>query len=68
MDPAVSPGEIKLILDDSPWGRAAEAAGMVHRGGEPRRVASEILALRGRIEDAGLRRDIKKAVKEQFIE
>jgi hypothetical protein len=66
LDPGMSPREIKLIFDDSPWGQVAAAAGMIHQGGELQPVASEVLALNNRIEDAVLRQEIKKARRSNF--
>jgi hypothetical protein len=70
LDPGLTPREIKLIFDDSPWALAPAAVKLLHRPEEPVGeaasgpvpVPSEILAPRGRIGDPGLRRDIKKAL------
>jgi hypothetical protein len=63
IDPGLSARPVKIIFDDSPWALAFEAAKALGREGDPPPAASEALALWDRIGDAGLRRDIKKALK-----
>jgi hypothetical protein len=73
IDPGISPREIKLIFDDSPWALAPAAVKMLYRqdrqegaAGEP--APSEILVPRGRIGDVQARRDIKKAIRSKYID
>ncbi|GHV74775.1 hypothetical protein AGMMS49940_20770 [Spirochaetia bacterium] len=70
MDPGITPREIKLIVDDSPWAQAAAAVKLLHpaqsSGLTP--IPSEILIPRGRIGDEALRREIKKAVERKYID
>jgi hypothetical protein len=66
LDPGICPREVKLVFDDSPWALAAAALRAIRRG-EARPVPSEILAPKGRIGDARLRRDIKKAARSEYI-
>jgi hypothetical protein len=65
MDPGITPREIKLIVDESPWAQAAAAVKLLHpaRDSGLTPVPSEILIPRGRIKDRVLRRDIQKAAK-----
>jgi hypothetical protein len=72
LDPGITPREIKLIVDDSPWALAEAAVKLLHRAeaeeGEerlpgPLLAPSEILAPGGRIKDAVIRREIKKALR-----
>jgi hypothetical protein len=78
MDPGITPRGIKLIVDDSPWAQAAAAVKLLHRKdgaavpaaqtSGPMFVPSEILVPRGRIGDAELRREIKKAIESKDID
>jgi hypothetical protein len=63
IDPGLTARPVKIIFDDSPWALAFEAAKALGREGDPPPAASEALALWDRIGDAGLRRDIKRALK-----
>jgi hypothetical protein len=62
IDPGSSPRSVKIIFDDSPWALASEAAKALGREGDVPPLASEAQALWNRIEDAGLRRDVKQAL------
>ncbi|MDR2740492.1 MAG: hypothetical protein LBB68_11780 [Treponema sp.] len=66
MDPGITPREIKVIFDDSPWALAAAAAKTLHQRGGVSPVPSEIVIPIGRIGDAGLRRDIKRVLKAKY--
>jgi hypothetical protein len=67
LDPAFSPGTVKLVFDDSPWGVSAEAfRTAVEEGEEP--VPSGISLLSGRIGRTELLKKIKTAVREGFPE
>jgi hypothetical protein len=74
LDPGVTPREIKLIVDDSPWAQAAAAVKLLHpkEGAAPVSgpvlVPSEILIPGGRIGDAGLKRDIQTALGSKDID
>jgi hypothetical protein len=67
MDPGITPREIKVIFDDSPWALAAGAAKTLHRkeGGAP--VPSEVLIPKDRIGDTGLQKGIKRVIKGKDI-
>jgi hypothetical protein len=67
IDPGITPREIKLIFDDSPWALAEAAVKILHRkeGGGP--VPSEILIPKGRIGDTGLQKSIKRVIKGKDI-
>ncbi|GHV77082.1 hypothetical protein AGMMS49942_19030 [Spirochaetia bacterium] len=63
LDPGITPREIKLIIDDSPWAQAEAAVKLLHQPGSgPLFVPSEILVPGGRIRDVELRRRIKKVI------
>jgi hypothetical protein len=62
IDPGITPREIKVIFDDSPWALAAAAVKTLHRKEEVSPVPSEILIPRGRIGDTGLRKGIKRVI------
>jgi hypothetical protein len=63
VDPGVTPREIKVIFDDSPWALAAEAVKTLHRGEGTSPIPSEILIPKDRIGDTGLLKDIKRVIK-----
>jgi hypothetical protein len=63
IDPGLTARSVKIIFDDSPWALAVEAVKALGREGELPLLASEATALWDRIEDAGLRRDLKQALK-----
>jgi hypothetical protein len=65
IDPRLTARSVKIVFDDSPWALAFKAAKALGREGAPPPVASEALALWDRIGDAGLRRDIKRALKSE---
>jgi hypothetical protein len=65
LDPAFSPGNVKLIFDDSPWGVAAGAFRAALEAGEGP-VPSDIFLPSGRIGRKDLLGKIKTAVKEDF--
>jgi hypothetical protein len=48
LDPALTPQEIKVMFDDSPWALAAEAVKALERGAESGRLPSRPLVFRGR--------------------
>jgi hypothetical protein len=62
LDPGSAPRSVKIIFDDSPWALAFEAAKALAREGDIPPLASEALALWDRIEDSGLRRNLKQAL------
>jgi hypothetical protein len=66
IDPGITPQEIKVVFDDSPWALAA-AAKALHRGERASPVPSEILIPKGRIGDTGLQKGIKKVIKGKGI-
>jgi hypothetical protein len=67
MDPGITPREIKVVFDDSPWALAAAAAKALHRREGPTPVASEILIPGDRIGDTGLRKRVKEVLKGKDI-
>jgi hypothetical protein len=62
LDPGLTARGVKLIFDDSPWALALESAKALRRQGELPPAASKALALRDRIGDAGLRRELRRAL------
>jgi hypothetical protein len=67
MDPGITPREIKVIFDDSPWALAAAAVKTLHRKEEEVPILSEILIPKGRIGDTGLQKGIKRVIKGKDI-
>jgi hypothetical protein len=63
MDPGITPREIKVIFDDSPWALAAAAAKTLHRKEGEGPIPSEILIPKGRIGDTELQKSLKKVIK-----
>jgi hypothetical protein len=66
LDPVFSPGNVKLVFDDSPWGISAAAFRAALEAGEDP-VPSGIFLPPGRIGQRDLLGKIKIAVKEDFI-
>jgi hypothetical protein len=62
LDPGLTARPVKIIFDDSPWALAFEAVKALGREGDIPPLASEALALRDRIGDPGLRRDLQQAL------
>jgi hypothetical protein len=67
LDPVFSPGNVKLVFDDSPWGISVDAFHVALEAGEDP-VPSDILLPPGRIGQRDLLGKIKIAVKEDFIQ
>jgi hypothetical protein len=67
LDPAFSPGNVKLVFDDSPWGISVEAfRAAVETGEGP--VPSGFFLLSERIGQRELLKKIKTVAKEGFVE
>jgi hypothetical protein len=62
IDPGFTARGVKVIFDDSPWALAFTATKALQRQGDLPPAASEILALWNRIEDADLRRELKRVL------
>jgi hypothetical protein len=60
VDPALTPREVKLIFDDSPWALAAGAAALAVRG-EGGGLPSRMIVLNRRIPEKSVLRGVKKA-------
>jgi hypothetical protein len=65
LDPAFSPGNVKLVFDDSPWGMSVEAFRSVPEAREGP-VPSDIFLLSGRIGQKELLKKIKTAITDGF--
>jgi hypothetical protein len=65
IDPGLTSRAVKLIFDDSPWALAFESAKALQRQGPLPPAASEFVLPRGRIGDADLRRDLKRALESE---
>lgn len=66
MDPAISPGNVKLIFDDSPWGIGIDAFRAAVGGEEP--LPSEIIVPPGRIGRKDVLKDLRIAVRGRIAE
>ncbi|MDR2021091.1 MAG: hypothetical protein LBQ14_10045 [Treponema sp.] len=62
VNPELTPGECRVIFDDSPWALAAEAVKMAVRGNFGP-LPSEALVLKGRIGEKEVLRSLKEAVR-----
>jgi hypothetical protein len=67
LDPAFSPGNVKLVFDDSPWGISVDAFRAALEAGEGP-VPSGISLLSGRIGQPDVLEKVKIVVKENFIQ
>jgi hypothetical protein len=67
LDPVFSPGNVKLVFDDSPWGLSVAAFRAVLEAGEDP-VPSDVSLPFGRIGQRDVLKKVKAVVKEGFIQ
>jgi hypothetical protein len=68
VDPALTPGNIWLVFDDSPWALAVKAVEMLDRGDTAGTIPSEILVLGERIPEKRILRGVKRAIRDNLTE
>jgi hypothetical protein len=69
LDPALTPANVKLVLDDSPWALAFRAfPAMRGASSAGRSLPSDIIIQEGRIGDPEVLRNIKRAAKEGMLQ
>jgi len=63
LDPALTPREVKVIFDDSPWALTVPAVRLAAKGQEAALIPSKTLIFSEKVADNGLFRTLKESVK-----